>query len=700
MKRKIVSLFLIITLIFTICYIPLSLAEENQTTYTVKQITSEDEIKSDSANDYIIVFEDQDGTNYALASRANPDTKYYAMDKNNSEVVNIEGNTIKYSGNDNILWTFTKSTITVSEEDDKPALEASIPVYSGDISNRDQLEFVTTNTSRNPAGIEYTQNSYGFIFHFDDDGTVEMEQDNGNAKYCYLRFLSTDKRFLSSKHGNAASLKIYEVIKTYKDKSNFDISSIPSIPDYPNQGAIKIDKIANTSDNYENNGKANVKLSAMAEPINRDLDIVLIIDDSNSVNQSEAEGEKTRAEVIKQETSRFAEEILKINPNNRIGIVRFAGDVIYKDESDNLGLSNNIDEIKKVISKERDESEGGTNYTAAFEQANRLFEMSSVEENRDSIAVFVSDGGPSIYNRIKYTVYKNTTDGEIGHHADNWVNYLINSELKENVLMKESGVKIYTIGAGNYTKPITSNGSFVINSEDTIEILQNLATEESYFYDWNDIIPELGKIYEKILRDFYIYPKDAVVTDILGDDVVLLTKKIEDENQKIVIKHGEEIIEEITFNEDGTEAYSNLNEEENILTKDENKKMIIETENLKYTESDKTFTWKIGELDKQEWSLEYPVYLTRTVNMYNDGTDREEGKYDTNKEAYITYTNHLDEEITQEFPIPGITWKIEDNTQAPGKLPQAGQTIVVIAIILTIAIIAVIIKIRSKKSDF
>lgn len=132
-----------------------------------------------------------------------------------------------------MLYTFIFS---ISEEDDKPALEASIPVYSGDISNRDQLEFVTTNTSRNPAGIEYTQNSYGFIFHFDDDGTVEMEQDNGNAKYCYLRFLSTDKRFLSSKHGNAASLKIYEVIKTYKDKSNFDISSIPSIPDYPNQG--------------------------------------------------------------------------------------------------------------------------------------------------------------------------------------------------------------------------------------------------------------------------------------------------------------------------------------------------------------------------------------------------------------------------------------------------------------------------------
>ena len=57
-------------------------------------------------------------------------------------------------------------------------------------------------------------------------------------------------------------------------------------------------------------------------------------------------------------------------------------------------------------------------------------------------------------------------------------------------------------------------------------------------------------------KDFYIYPKDSKVTDVLGEDVVLLNKNTNDLNPKIQIKHGEEIVEEITFNEAGTEAYS------------------------------------------------------------------------------------------------------------------------------------------------
>ena len=41
-------------------------------------------------------------------------------------------------------------------------------------SKRKQLEFGQTNTSKNPAGITYKQNSYGFNLKFYDDGTTRM----------------------------------------------------------------------------------------------------------------------------------------------------------------------------------------------------------------------------------------------------------------------------------------------------------------------------------------------------------------------------------------------------------------------------------------------------------------------------------------------------------------------------------------------
>ena len=46
--------------------------------------------------------------------------------------------------------------------------------------------------------------------------------------------------------------------------------------------------------------------------------------------------------------------------------------------------------------------------------------------------------------------------------------------------------------------------------------------------------------------------------------MVLLNKNTNDLNPKIQIKHGEEIVEEITFNEAGTEAYSTLQQDKNV----------------------------------------------------------------------------------------------------------------------------------------
>lgn len=63
----------------------------------------------------------------------------------------------------------------------------------------------------------------------------------------------------------------------------YDVSKIESQPQYPNPGSVNLSKTANIDDNYESNGIASIKLEVESQSIKKDTNIVLILDDSNSV---------------------------------------------------------------------------------------------------------------------------------------------------------------------------------------------------------------------------------------------------------------------------------------------------------------------------------------------------------------------------------------------------------------------------------
>lgn len=725
-NEKIIALLLIGIFLISTMYVNISSVnaanDENNNSdiqlkeneYKLKQITDEKDITSDSGSEYIIVSE-ENGTQYALSSTVKTDSPLYAMGLENAEEIKIENDILTYSGENNIFWTFTKSKNTVAEGDNKPAIESVIPVFEGDDEVRKQLQFSTTNTQKNPAGMEYTNNGDSFDFIFYDDGTVRIKQNNGNDKYCYIRFLTSDKRFLSSKQGNSARVKIYEVIRSYSPRGQYMISNIESQPSYPNPGAVSINKTASVDENYKETGIATVKLENVAEPIKKDTDVVLILDDSNSVYEQISDTNATKkVEIIKNTASEFARKIIELNPNNRVAVLKFSNVIIDEEESKELGLTNNIDKLTELINREKTNFDGGTNYTEAFKKANKILETAA-PENRDSVVIFISDGAPSIYNRLKYTVYKDTPDGEVGHHADNWVNYFLNNNLKENELMKQAGTKIYTIGSNTSDKAITSTGAFIVNSEDTRTLLENLSTGKSFFYNWDNMPTELENIYNDIFRDFYFYPNNANITDVLGDDVVLLNKNVKNIIPKIQIKHGDKVVEEITFNENGTEAYSSLKENQNIMTEKENLNYTLNGQYITYDSESKTINWNIGELDSDTYSLSYQVYLLNTLALYGDKEDRETGNYKTNKEAYLNYNNHMNEEIKKEFPIPEITWEkienipekedgnkdvqeTEDNTKedSNGEIIKTGDTIV-FSVVILIILTLILINIRLKK---
>ena len=126
-----------------------------------------------------------------------------------------------------------------------------------------------------------------------------------------------------------------------------------------------------------------------------------------------------------------------------------------------------------------------------------------------------------------------------------------------------------------------------------------------------------------------------------------------------------EIIEVVTFSDDGTEAYSNLigDGKTNILidgvicaqtfwynTAKEGSVTVQTGAGPRVVEPE-TFCWKVDAVPEDELVLSYNVYLTGTL----EGT-REKGSYPTNNYAYLSYTNHLGNPCQLDTTSPMLPW--------------------------------------------
>ena len=135
-------------------------------------------------------------------------------------------------------------------------------------------------------------------------------------------------------------------------------------------------------------------------------------------------------------------------------------------------------------------------------------------------------------------------------------------------------------------------------------------------------------------------------------------------------------IEIVTFNDDGTAAYSTMDVDgdgftgnsDNIL---ENEGKVIHAATFWYNtdttgaqmidvDGDGTaetslekecFYWNVGDIPQEELMLSYNVYLTGSM----EGT-RDAGTYDTNTHAELNYTNYLDNPCKLSVPTPKLPW--------------------------------------------
>ena len=288
--------------------------------------------------------------------------------------------------------------------------------------------------------------------------------------------------------------------------------------------------------------------------------------------------------------------------------------------------------------------------------------------------------------------------------------------------------KLYTIGFGIDSESgdgeVEETGEVVageqINSgSDGQYVLKNIATDPDYFH--NAVDQEgLTEAFSRITQQVYS-AGDAVFTDQMGAMFDMITSNQRsvggtigtltfDPAPTIIVKSYETykrsevgqyltftgsngeittvyvtesmvgnhkpvaptIIEVVTFNDDGTAAYSTVDvdsdglvgQADNILEGDvihaatfyyntnisNARKVIIN--GVEVTIQTETLYWIVGDIPQDELILSYNVYLSGSMEGI-----RGAGSYDTNAHAELNYTNYLGNSCVQSVPTPVLPWQ-------------------------------------------
>ena len=272
------------------------------------------------------------------------------------------------------------------------------------------------------------------------------------------------------------------------------------------------------------------------------------------------------------------------------------------------------------------------------------------------------------------------------------------------------------LGATVYSIGFALDDDGAVEKEHAQLVVKQMATSLAYCYENVTSKTQLDSAFNSIKGDIFEAASNAVYDDQMGAEYDLqmadfgpkdksanynptievvtydIYKRSDYEAGKITIdKVGSRknsqptVVETITFNDDGTAAYSSLigNGTSNILNSDG----LIVAKNFVYntnTDTSKTVTfngkqitvgperfyWNLGTVKETEYALRYYVYLTGSMEGKRDA-----GTYPTNDHATLNYVNYAGATVSQNAPIPELAWKAAVVYYAAYLVNEQGQPI-------------------------
>ncbi len=328
---------------------------------------------------------------------------------------------------------------------------------------------------------------------------------------------------------------------------------------------------------------------------------------------------------------------------------------------------------------------GGTNYDYGFKEAYDLIDdikKDNGSADRDIVLVFITDGLPTVYSDYgqkhggswtgDYMADENTllpvmTDKTWREHllgTDNDYAYDI-AQLVDRfeVVMHDMDIDEMKEMGMEYDDAVAFLKSMVAGKELPVHMADNRLELRKFK---NDLVGELkaagtfSQVFDTVGEQYNLQMASQSGTGGEGRGLIAITPPTIDVKRYAINTNGDRtgdatIIEQVTFNDEGTAAYSSILGADKNIMKTVNGITTIKAVYFTYTKdnatSEEKFTWRIGKIDGYDYALTYWVYLINTMEGKRPG-----GVYPTNVGATLNYVDIYDKYISAEYPIPELPW--------------------------------------------
>ena len=306
-------------------------------------------------------------------------------------------------------------------------------------------------------------------------------------------------------------------------------------------GEIIVSKTAVPASSEQDNREYVITLTAAGSSVlNQEaVDIVLVIDTSDSMNTPIGETTETRLDAVKAAARTFADSVFADNSDNRIAIVDYAGDrkgrtleddklvsfdTPFNDAITVLDFSNDIAALDSCLDELS--AAGGTNIEAGFYQARQ--ELIDLDSDAKKAVVLISDGQPThsystafiktadsyIEDYILYPAEYEETYGITTGDGENYDPIHRQKASSEAMLVRdEFDAKIFTVGISD---PDNYN-------EEMQEVLDPTGEDRYHerYYETSDT-EGLSSAFASIYGYMNAVAENAVIVDVIGEDFELV----------------------------------------------------------------------------------------------------------------------------------------------------------------------------------
>ena len=406
-------------------------------------------------------------------------------------------------------------------------------------------------------------------------------------------------------------------------------------------------------------------------------EMFFVIDNSLSMNDNTLEDGTTRKDAVFSAAKELAKKILENQASTKIGIVSFSTDDENEGTLDDATLeimpSNNVDQINNAI--DGIEANGArTDIDAGLQVARDNF---STEGNLNKYVILLTDGVPNTAVGGPILSYS----GEITTKTKATLQSIVDKNI--NIVTVMTGVdSTYMPDPSGNLSPEAANKTYLDLAEEIF------GTQEA---------PNYGKFY---------YVTDEDVTNTITNDVysdVIIIKKNEIKNITVVDYFPANILEnydyEILEQPNIGQVSAEVNYENNSIT--------WYIENLPAGE---TATFKYKLTLKENFNEEIINVVTPTNEKVDvTYTDPDENTKTATSDESPSVILKKEEEPEENKPVENtpventpvennVVPNVVDNTTAPGKIPQTGDTLFYIISVLVIGTVGVLIyNIKNKK---